>query len=44
MNFPIGTAAAFPSRTVAALSLDRYCATFLGSVVGERPLGVGQLP
>ena len=40
MNFPIDTAASFPSRTVAAFSLVKYCATFLGTVVGERPLGV----
>ena len=43
MNFPIETAVAFPSRAVAAfpLSIVKYCATFLGSVDGERPLGFG---
>ena len=39
MNFPNETAAAFPSRTAAAFPLTSK--TFLGSVDGERPLGVG---
>ena len=41
MNFPIETAAAFPSRTVAAFPLSGSVQLFLRSVDGERPLGFG---